>query len=523
MLRPAVHRILAFVVALGVASTVAVAVAADTPTVVTLVGTALTIEGSGAIADGTTLRITAGGRYRLRGVLDGGEIVVDAGEADVEIVLDGARVTSVRSAALHVVSAGTTTLTLAPGSENLLADAREYVRDDPDSVEPGAAVYARDDLVVRGSGSLTVVGAYHNGIQGNDDVRIVEGTITVEAVNHGIKGRDSLVIEGGVLRVRAGSDGLQSSNADDPELGFVRIEGGTLDIVAGDDGIQAETHVVVGGGTVSIVAGGGHLAPPGTAKGVKGLVEVRIEGGTLVVDAADDAIHTHGALVVRGGKLTLSAGDDAMHSDGTLEIHGGDIDVTASYEGLEAASIVIFDGTIRVVARDDGINAVSGPSPTAGARGPARMPAGGFGAPGGGMGGGDAWLRIHGGTIVVFAAGSAGMAQAPGAANSTQPTLAIGFASTVAAGTPVRLETEAGVEVVTFVAAKPFASLVVSSPDLRVGDTVVVLGGGDPTRAPGVDGRIVDGELVGASEVARVSLTDAVTYLGSRPGAAPRR
>ena len=84
-----------------------------------------------------------------------GQVVVDAGKKDdVRLILNGVEINAPDSAAIWVKQADKVILTLAEGSENILADSASRGADD----ESDAAVYAEDDLSIKGSGSLTVNG-----------------------------------------------------------------------------------------------------------------------------------------------------------------------------------------------------------------------------------------------------------------------------------------------------------------------------------------------------------------------------
>jgi hypothetical protein len=149
-------------------------------------------------------------------------------------------------------------------------------------------------------------------------------------------------------------------------------------ITAGMDGIQAETRLVVSGGDITITSGGGSVEssnatnwggwgmegnpnkPTESAKGLKAGVDITIKAGTIDINSADDSIHSNNSITINGGDMLLASGDNGIHSDSTLEISGGDLSITRSYEGIESAVITINDGTIHLVASDDGINAVSG-------------------------------------------------------------------------------------------------------------------------------------------------------------------
>jgi len=519
-------------------------------------GSPITFEGAGAVVDGRTVTITAGGTYRLGGTLDDGQVVVAAKNSEtVQLILDGAGITSSTSAPLSVKRAKSAAIVLADGSQNYLADGASRAMNAAGSDEPDAAVFSDVDLTIGGNGSLAVDGRYNDGIASKDDLTIAGGSIAVTSVGDGIRGRDRLNVDGGNLAVTAGKDGLRSSNDEDPEKGVVAIGAGTIQVVAGGDGIQAETDVTVGGGTIAISAGGGSAVTPSadvSAKGIKGAVDVSIDGGTITVDAADDALHSNGSLAVRGGTLLLASGDDGVHADGTVDVAGGEITIASSYEGIESARISIADGIVRVTSRDDALNGAggSGSAPIAGRPGQNDAGAatdyrltisggylvvdsGGDGLDANGMiemtggvaivngptqnGNGaidyDRAFTMTGGTLI--AAGSAGMAQAPGS-TSTQPSVQVFFPSAQAAGTIVHIGTQGGEELLTFAPTKAYQSLVVSSPELEQGTGYVVHTGGSSTGTA-VDGVYSAGAYTGGSELVSFTVAGAVTTAGTPP------
>ncbi|MCD8338063.1 MAG: carbohydrate-binding domain-containing protein, partial [Lachnospiraceae bacterium] len=254
-----------------------------------------------------------------------------------------------------------------------------------DDIAEGGAIWAKDDLMIGGSGSLTVKGFLNNGIQTSNDLTIEGGTIAVDAVNNGIKGKDSVTILGGMITVTAGGDGIKSDDDSGEDYGVVTIENGEIQIECGGDGIQAETVLTISGGTIQITSGGGS-AEAGTAsatsmsdgwggffsgwdmededtesmKGIKAGSEMQITGGTILVDSYDDSIHSNGTITILDGSITVSSGDDGVHADTELTISDGTIVISQSYEGLEGNRIRIEGGDIQVTATDDGINANGG-------------------------------------------------------------------------------------------------------------------------------------------------------------------
>jgi hypothetical protein len=473
-------------------------------------GDTITVSGSGATADGSTVNITASGTYSISGTLNDGQIIVNTEDkGTVNLILNGVDITCSTSAPIYVMNAEQTVITLADGTENYVTDGDSYIIEDSESDEPNAAIFINDDLKINGNGLLTVNANYNNGIQSQDDLKITDGNITVNAVNDGIKGRDSIAVKDINITVDAGADGMQSNNDEDSEKGYISIESGAINITAGEDGIQAETSLIISSGDITISSGGGSVnsssgsswgnwgdqgtennsdssSSYGSAKGIKAGVDIIIESGTINIDSSDDSIHSNDSLTINGGSIVLTSGDDGIHSDSTLGINGGDITITKCYEGIESSAITINDGNIHLVASDDRINAVGGVD---GSSINGRPRQNNFNSSGGN------YLYINGGYIVIdatgdgldingsinmtagvvivngptssangaldfvnftmsggflVAAGSSGMAQTP-STSSTQYSVMVNFSSSQSADTMVHFETEDGEEILTFV------------------------------------------------------------------------
>jgi hypothetical protein len=369
-------------------------------TKILLAGTSIQVDGTGATATGSTVTINAAGTYIVSGTLDDGQVVVASEtEGTVKLVLNGADIACSTSAPLFITAADKTVITLAEGTENRVTDGDPYVLADTDAEEPNAAILSKDDLTINGSGSLMVTANHNDGIAGKDDLKIVSGTLTVDAANDAIQGKDCVGVKNGTLTLTAGGDGLRATEDADAEKGYVAIEGGTFTIVAGGDGIQAQTTLAVSGGDFAISTGGGSAnssqamgnagntwggwdrskGPAATtdasatdraatgastdspsAKGLKAAGGVFVTGGTFTIDSSDDAIHSNGTVCIGGGTIDITSGDDGIHADANLEIDGGEIDIARSYEGLESTVVTIDGGTIRVVSSDDAINVAGG-------------------------------------------------------------------------------------------------------------------------------------------------------------------
>lgn len=209
----------------------------------------------GVTVDGNVITITSGGTYIISGTLTEGQLVVDADDEKVQLVLDNADITCSTSAAIYVKSAGKTFITLAEGSENILMNTAEFEAIDDNNID--AVIFSKDDLALNGSGTLTINSENGHGIVSKDDIKITGGTYNITAASHALSGKDSVRIAAGTFNLVSGKDGIHSENADDSSKGYVYIAGGEFTIDSTGDGIDASNIVQIDDGTFDITAGGG--------------------------------------------------------------------------------------------------------------------------------------------------------------------------------------------------------------------------------------------------------------------------
>ena len=252
---------------------------------VTLSDDGITGETDGVVIKGQMVTITAEGTYIFSGTLSEGQIVVDADNAKVQIVFDNVDITCASSAAVYVKSAEKVFVTLAEGSQNTLRNTDEYVAIDDNNID--AVIFAKSDLTLNGTGSLTIVSAEGHGIVSKDDLKITGGTYDITAAGHALSGKDS-----------------------------VRIADGTYTLATGDDGVHADDALIVNGGTITVTE---------SYEGLEGLA-VTINDGTIDITASDDGINTAGEkMELNGGYIHILAGGDGVDSNGDLTINGGEI------------------------------------------------------------------------------------------------------------------------------------------------------------------------------------------------------
>lgn len=217
---------------------------------------ASTADSDSVVIDGDTITITEEGTYILSGSLTNGQIVVEAENAKVQLVLDNADISCETSAAIYVKDADKVFITTTDGSINTVCTSGEFEAIDDNNID--AAIFSKSDLTLNGAGSLEVTCENGHGIVSKDDLVITSGEYVVDAGKHALSGKDSVRIAGGTFDLTAGKDGIHSENTDEEEKGFVYIENGSFTITSDGDGIDASYVVEIVDGSFDITAGGGY-------------------------------------------------------------------------------------------------------------------------------------------------------------------------------------------------------------------------------------------------------------------------
>ena len=253
-----------------------------------------------ALTDGQDVTISAEGVYILTGSAENATIIVEAADTDkIQLVLDGVTITNQNAPAIYVKSADKVFVTSA--GENVLSTTGALGADGTTDLD--AVIFSKSDLVLNGTGSLTISSAA-NGISGKDDLKFTGGTYTITAAKDAVEAHDSIRISGGTFTIDAGKDAFHSEDEDDDSVGYIYIAGGTFEIKAGDDAIQGTTYTIIDGGTFTISA----------AEGIEG-TGVQINSGSVTITASDDAINAAGKtskfspfIEINDGRITIDMG-----------------------------------------------------------------------------------------------------------------------------------------------------------------------------------------------------------------------
>ena len=269
-----------------------------------LKNTSIETEGENMTVEGTTVTITASGEYYVDGTLDDGQIIVNvpdevADPETVKIFLNGVSITGTAAPAIWVENAENTSINLMEGTTNTLSDGTVAYSGDYLST---AVIEAKDDITIKGTGTLNITANTQYAIQCNNDIKFTEGTVNIETIlEDAVRGKTSVTVkEAAVLNIDSEGDGIKSTQ------GNVAIEGGTISVKAGNDAIQAETTIDISGGTV--VAGGD--------RGLTGVAGVNITGGSVIATATDNQTDSALLTATQGTMLLNCIADATNTTDG---------------------------------------------------------------------------------------------------------------------------------------------------------------------------------------------------------------
>lgn len=201
------------------------------------------VSGNGITVSDNTVSISSGGNFDVTGTLEDGMIYIKS-EEKVQLRLSGMSITNTSGPAIFFDNAEKAFITITEGTENYLADGKEYTTDDAN-----ATLFSNDDLEIKGDGTLTIEANYKHGIAGDDDVKIENGNIYIKSFEHGIKVNDTLSILGGDINIEA-----ETGKGIKAELELI-IENGNININALDnEGMESKGTMLIDGGNINITA-----------------------------------------------------------------------------------------------------------------------------------------------------------------------------------------------------------------------------------------------------------------------------
>ena len=343
-------------------------------------------------------------------------------------------------------SSDTDSETASDTSSDTGSEAASSTSSDTDSTST-KGIKSDGALYVNG-GTFTINSA-DDSFHSNSDVTINDGTYTISSGDDGMHADSALLVNGGTITVTESYEGLEGLN--------VTINDGKIDITASDDGINA-----AGGNDQSGFGGMG-------GDGFKGMqapdaqksdsASDSTSDNTQKSDDTSDTVQDTGNITVAAQKSD-STSDKAQDTDTASEdemwmvINGGYVHVLAGGDGLDSnGDMTINGGEVYVDGpSDNGNSAID------------------YGE--------KSSFYINGGTVV--AVGSSGMAEDV-SSDSKQQVAFVKLDSQADAG-DVILKDADGNEIISYTAQKKYDCVIISTADLKAGQTYTLSASGSESE-----------------------------------------
>lgn len=483
----------------------------------------VTIEQTGAnIAVVSTVKKV---EYILSGQSSDGSFAIES-DNKFKLTLNGVSLTSSTTAPINSSCSKRMYLHATDGTVNSFTDAAES--------DAKACVYHKGNLVLSGSGSLKITANKKQGLTSNKGyVRFRANTNTeiVDNAGNAVKAGEGITVSGGVINISVTADAAKGFSSD----GYVVIDGGRTTIITSGGGVYDEDESNVSGcagikADSILVMNGGELALKSTGAGGKCInIDKRliINGGTVRAittgteyvygsyDTSAKAIKADSLLAINGGSVKVRAtggeGSEGLESKDTLRINGGTVEISTYDDCMNATThIEINGGSVYCYSSNNdaldsnGTIALNGGTVVASGT---QTPEGSFDCD-------QNRFAITGGTIV----GVGGDASTPTESACTQP--AIVYGTQASANTVFNLATSDGTHILSYKVPRSYnqMTLLVSSPSLQKGNSVLLTTGGTVTGGTTWHGLTTGGTLENGTTVASLTLSKMVTTQNTSGG-----
>lgn len=227
--------------------------------------------------NGQNITISEAGTYTLSGNISNGQLLVDVWE-DQEVVLNLAwvNITNSNGSAIYIKS-WKATINLVNWTNNILTDWENYTNQEDN--EPNATLFAKEDLKIDWTWTLTVNANYNDWISSKDDLTINNWNIIVKSADDWIRWKDSLTIENWTINVSANGDALKT---DDETKGNLTINNWNITLASQtSQWIKAYNSVTINNWKINI----------SNSKEWIESEKITINGWDLSIKATDDGIN----------------------------------------------------------------------------------------------------------------------------------------------------------------------------------------------------------------------------------------
>ncbi len=483
----------------------------------------VTIEKSGAnVSVVSTVKKV---EYILSGQSSDGSFTIES-DNKFKLTLNGISLTSSTTAPINSSCSKRMYLHATDGTVNSFVDAAES--------DAKACVYHKGNLVLSGSGSLKITANKKQALTSNKGyIRFRANTNTeiVDNAGNAVKAGEGIIVSGGVINISVTADAAKGFSSD----GYVVIDGGRTTIITSGGGVYDEDESDVSGcagikADSILVMNGGELALKSTGAGGKCInIDKRliINGGTVRAittgteyvygsyDTSAKAIKADSLLAINGGtvkvRTTGGEGSEGLESKDTMRINGGTVEISTYDDCMNATThIEINGGNVYCYSSNNdaidsnGTIALNGGTVIASGT---QTPEGSFDCD-------QNRFAITGGTIV----GVGGDASTPTENACTQP--AIVYGTQASASTTFNLATSDGTHILTYKVPRSYnqMTLLVSSPSLQKGNSVLLTTGGTVTGGTTWHSLTTGGTLDGGTTVASLTLSKMVTTQNTSGG-----
>ncbi len=228
------------------------------------------------------------------------------------------------------------TLDITSGGDGLSASSSAYTKDsDFNIVSGGGSQNAEPHRMEfggfgRNEQTTEEDTASTKGIKAANNLKITNGSFSIEAKDDALHADNDLNIMGGSFVILSGDDAVHAGNTavlepqsmdiqkcyEGLEGAFITINGGDIKIISSDDGINA-TGLNSNGGMPPMMMHNSNQ----TAKTADEDIYLTLNGGNIYIETSGDGFDSNGSAVINGGRLAIYGPENS--GNGSIDVGDG--------------------------------------------------------------------------------------------------------------------------------------------------------------------------------------------------------